>query len=144
MTTISWIYQANPIHYDIDCALKRYHSIEWLSKRYRKEVQINDKVGMWKSGINGGLIALATVTSEPKIKRTIRDDPCEKTKSKFVNPQWRVDLHFDRIFNEPIYRKKFLLHPILSQMQIFKQPFAANPFKVSTLESSALLKIIDD
>jgi hypothetical protein len=59
-----WLFQANPSFYDIDRALQELQAIEWTLRQYRKQVEVGDRAYVWRSGPDGGVIAVGSVLTE--------------------------------------------------------------------------------
>ena len=62
----SWIFQANPVRYDIDRALQELEVINWRVPRYASEIMPGDRVAIWRSGKEAGIIGVAQVTDWPR------------------------------------------------------------------------------
>lgn len=60
-----WIFQANPDRYEIDGALRELDEIWWRVPQYTDEIHIGDRVVVWRSGSDSGVVGLGRVLSEP-------------------------------------------------------------------------------
>ena len=66
-----WIFQGNPRRFDVNQYLVNVNPITWtLNPQYRNSIAIGDTVFLWRSDGSrkgsGGVVALGTVSSEPK------------------------------------------------------------------------------
>jgi predicted RNA-binding protein with PUA-like domain len=57
---------ANPDKYDVDGALGQLSEMTWLVNRYDDQIHAGDQVFLWRSGEEGGIVALATITGDPE------------------------------------------------------------------------------
>lgn len=63
---MAWIFQRNPDRFDIDDYLSRYSQrIYWRTNRYIKEISAGDPVFIWRTGKEGGAIAIGQVVETP-------------------------------------------------------------------------------
>lgn len=63
----AWIFQANPLYYDIDKSVNEITEMTWFVKQYRTHIHTGDLAFLWKSGVPGGLVAIGTIISEPNL-----------------------------------------------------------------------------
>lgn len=59
-----WVFQCNPIFYDITGALKTGRPIKWRVVAHKDRIKRGDKVILWVSGPEAGCYALADITSD--------------------------------------------------------------------------------
>ena len=62
----TWIFQANPSHYDIDGALKVLDRIWWRVPQHATEVETDDVVVIWRAGREAGVIGVGRVVEPPQ------------------------------------------------------------------------------
>ncbi len=62
-----WIFQANPKHYDVVGALAGLDEIAWRVPQYTGEVRPGDRVFLWRSGADAGVVGIATVATLPSL-----------------------------------------------------------------------------
>src|SRR5690242_10534490 len=65
MTT--WIFQCNPDRYDLPGALRESSVETWLANQSRSEIKAGDSVYLWETGKEAGVLAVATVISDPAV-----------------------------------------------------------------------------
>jgi hypothetical protein len=61
----TWIFQANAERYDIQSALRSLREMHWLVQQHKNDIHANDRVYLWQSGSNGGIVAQARILTEP-------------------------------------------------------------------------------
>ena len=136
-----WLFQANPAKYDIDSALAELAEISWVVRQYRSDIQIGDRAYLWKSGPDGGVVATATVASEPEISAE-DDDRFVLEPGVFSKPELRVLLRVVDVLPQPIRRSDLLEHPILKKLGVITFANATN-FAVTADQDAALLALLE-
>lgn len=138
-----WIFQANPDKYDIDVAVKSLTEITWLVNRYKTQIRVGDLCFLWRSGPEAGIIAVATVTTDPQPGEYLPEElEFIRESGAFSGPRVQVQLHLDRKLEVTLERSEIREDPRLSELQILKAPQGTN-FPVSTAEAAALIELID-
>lgn len=61
-----WIFQSNPDRYDIDAALRDLDVILWRVPQHTAEIRPGDKVAVWRSGPEAGIVGGGTITEAPR------------------------------------------------------------------------------
>ncbi len=64
----AWIFQANPLHFDIDDALKSLDRIWWRVPQHTFHIHVGDIVVIWRSGKAAGIVGMDRVVSELRLK----------------------------------------------------------------------------
>ena len=63
---MAWIFQGNPKKFEIDEYVARYPElIYWYTPRYASEIQVGDRVFIWRSGDEAGAVAIGSVVEKP-------------------------------------------------------------------------------
>lgn len=129
----TWIFQGNPIEFDIDGYLAAGpNEITWLVRRYGAEIKPGDVVYIWRSsgGTKGkaGIVARTSVLTEPA---EISDDPAAAPfwqSDAPTDPSTRVKLRVDGVANSREFIKRDWLvdDPACSEMLIIRQPAGTN------------------
>lgn len=141
----TWIFQANPERYNIRSAIKDLKQLRWGIKFYKNDIHKGDSAYIWESGKNAGILAEATVVSEPE---EIPKDAAEKDYYKednFDDVKLRVILQITNVLadDKEITRDEILKDPVLSNMEIIRIP-RGSVFKVMREEAEALGKLFSD
>lgn len=72
----TWIIQANPDRYDVDSYLSQHAFIYWSAKQHAKKISVGDKVYLWRSGADAGIIASGEITEPVKALEKINRPEC--------------------------------------------------------------------
>jgi EVE domain len=132
----TWIFQANPLFYDIDAALASLPEISWLVKAHRDKINPGDEVFLWKSGTEGGILGKATVLTTPGLMEqeglqfAVQPD-------KFNTPQMRVRLRIDEVYAPPLSRDVLKADVRLAELSILKFSQGTN-FAVTPEEAAVI------
>jgi hypothetical protein len=141
--TRTWIFQANPKLYDLEKALTKLREQTWLVRQHQDDIHEGDVVYLWIAGKGSGIIARATVKSEPQDSMA---DPAEEEftidPEKFGGMQRRVRLIIDRVLPKLLARDELSNHPILGSLSIISFPQATN-FSVTPDQARALNELFN-
>ena len=69
----AWIFQANPAKFDLDRALAELEQIVWVVRQHRDDITADDRVFIWRSGPQAGIVAIGRVVSDPVVMETPAD-----------------------------------------------------------------------
>ena len=70
-----WLFQANPTIYDIDQALSESDEMSWVVRQHANASRKGDRVYVWRSGSDAGVVATATVITRSRDPPGEADDP---------------------------------------------------------------------
>ena len=134
-----WIFQSNPNIYDLEGSLKELKEQSWTVTKFKNQIHIGDKVFLWESGVNSGIIAVCTVLTKPEI---IPSNPEEKLFFKNENEKYtegyhKVILHHDIILPTRLLKKNIINDPILNELTVIQSPQGTN-FQVTMKQNQAL------
>jgi 5-methylcytosine-specific restriction enzyme B len=133
-----WIFQANPEFYKIREAVRSLSEQTWLVAQHRDRIRPGDRVFLWESGPDGGIVGRATVQNlpqalpNPEIERPFVVDP-----SKFEGVRPRVVLRDVDPIDPPLSRDTIRAQNGLTRLRIFRQPQGTN-YPVTDEEAAAL------
>lgn len=136
-----WLFQANPSIYDIDQALSELEDVTWVVRQYKGDVHAGDRVYLWRSGADAGVVATATVTSDPAELPGDGEDPYILKAEALAKPELRVRLHIDSVLPEALKRSDLREHSVLKDLEVIKFPNATN-FRVSPEQDEALQALV--
>jgi hypothetical protein len=136
-----WLFQANPSIYDIDQALSESTELTWVVRQYTDEVRKGDRVYLWRSGPEAGVVATATVQTEPAVMPGDADDPYLIRPESLSKPELRVVLRVDSVLPAPIRRSELLDHSVLKDLGVIKFANATN-FKVTKEQDQVLQTLV--
>lgn len=138
----TWIFQANPDYYDIDSAIRELKEIRWVVKQYADRIESGDRVFIWRSGQDAGIIAVGGVTTSPA---ELDPDPDEE---KYVKDEERlgskalsVRIRIVEILDPPLMRSEIRQESTLANLSILRGPQGTN-FAVSSKEAEAIDKLL--
>lgn len=133
-----WIFQANPNRYDILNALADNEigtEKHWLVNQHKNEISAGDIGLIWLSGREGGIYAVAEITSNPEMLVASENeekywiDSDDKNKSK-----QRVKMIIkSNLLNNPITKEVLKRTAGLESLSIFRQSQGTN-FRVTENE----------
>ena len=138
----SWIFQANPNIYDLTAALGELSEIHWSVKQHLDDIHAGDKIFLWESGPNAGVLAVAHVLTEPAI---VREDEREtkfyRDRERYEEEVPRVRLQIEEVLPKRIARETLMAHHVLSSLSILRAPQGTN-FPVTLEQAEALEALI--
>lgn len=136
----TWIFQANPQHYDVRGAVEQLDVIHWNVRQHKSNITIGDLVYVWASGPTGGLLGVGIVDSEVQ---DLEESDAEKSfwtspPESFVSPKVRIKKI--AFFDPPIVREQLIAEPELAKLSLLKIPQGTN-FAVSESEAQILRQL---
>jgi len=140
----TWIFQANPAHYDIAASLTRERTEFWNCIQHAGKIRAGDRVLIWISGRQAGIYALGEILTNPE------DRVDSETGQRYwksggghqVRP--RVQVRYQRtLLDRPLLKQYLLWDPALGALNIINQPRGTN-FAVTPAEWTALQVWLDD
>ena len=134
-----WIFQGNPEHFDINTYLKNRTEATWTVRQSKNQITEGDRVLLWRSGADGGVIADGVVISKPS--ESITDDAPELWSSGKGQQkgELRCKLHvLHEYVTSPISRDT--IRGVLPDLGILKFPNATN-FQIDQQEYDTILSL---
>ena len=135
-----WMFQANPSVYDIDQALSELGELDWVVRQYKSEIKRGDKAYIWRSGAEAGVIATATVITNPA-ELPGDKDPYVLRPESLSKPELRVMLRVEAVLPEVVRRSDLLEHAVLKDLEVIRQAQGTN-FRVSAEQDEALEALV--
>jgi MoxR-like ATPase/predicted RNA-binding protein with PUA-like domain len=139
--TGAWLFQANPSIYDIDLALSELDELPWTLRQYKADVKKGDKVYIWRSGPDAGVVGTATVTTDPEVLPGDAADPYALKPESLSKPEPRVMLQIGAVLPEVLRRSDLLEHAVLKDLDVIRFPNATN-FRISPEQDDALQALV--
>jgi 5-methylcytosine-specific restriction protein B len=139
----AWIFQANPITYNIDGALQKLNEITWSVTRYKNEIQPGDRVFLWRSGGEAGIVADGTLMTAPNEMGIPGDD-----RAFVLNPdnlpqaELRSRLRIGRVLSPYLPRLALQADPRLASLSILVSSQGTN-FPVTPQQAAVIDKLIE-
>ncbi len=138
----TWIFQGNPSYYAIRAAVRELKEIAWRTNQYKDRIQRGDRVYIWESGPEGGIVAVANVLDSPSL---LRGQPEEY---KFVlngdmlpDEVFRARLGIAHVVDPTLTRKQLRTYPSLVNLDILRRPNATN-FPVADEEALIIAQLL--
>ncbi len=141
-----WMFQANPLRYDIMNALADDEigdSIHWLVNQHRSDI-CKGHIGMiWLSGKEAGIYAITEILTDPKLM--LEPDPERKYWADVADTEGektRVKMRIIKnLLHSPLTKGTILKTQGLQAMAILRQPQGTN-FRVTTEEWNIIKTMI--
>jgi MoxR-like ATPase len=139
---IAWLFQANPAYYDIVGAVHSLKEMNWSVAQSKKQISTGDRLYIWQSGPQGGVIAEGHILTDPKMGPDQEGADFIRDPNKFSGEALRVRLCIDHVLAEPILRTDLLEHPVLKDLGVIRFANATN-YKLKPEEDAALQELIE-
>jgi hypothetical protein len=141
----AWIFQANPEIYDVRSAIKSLDRMNWSVVHYQDQICPGDKVYLWESGPEGGIIAVAKVTDKPSLRPEAEAEIpfVRKRPERFEGEKLRVQLNVVKVLTHVVTRDRIQSNPGLANLSILKQAQGTN-FAVTQREGELLDELLQD
>ena len=134
----TWIFQANPAHYNIAQSLSNEGTELWNCMQHAAKIKTGDRVLIWISGKQAGIYAVGEVLTDPVGRQdTERGQGYWKSGGgKMLRP--RVQVKYHRVLlDRPLLRQLLMWDPALGNLKVLVQPRGTN-FSVTPEEWTAL------
>jgi hypothetical protein len=128
-----WLVQCNPRSTDILVSSRTTMPDAWCVRRHTHEIRRGDRIMLWLSGANAGVYAIGEITAD------VRSGERSAAGRRAPVPQTSLDLFLD-LFDRPVRRVDLRRDPRFADESIIRQPFAANPHRVSAPAFAAVLE----
>ncbi|MGH3025656.1 MAG: AAA family ATPase, partial [Gaiellaceae bacterium] len=134
----AWVFQANPSIYNIDLALSEVSETTWAVRQHKDEIREGDRVYIWRSGSDAGIVATGTVLTNPAVSSDAEDDPYTLKPEALPTGELNVRLRIDSQVAPVLRRSTLREHPVLKDLEVIRFTQATN-FRV-TREQDAVLR----
>lgn len=118
--TRAWIFQANPKYHDIDAAVRALDEMTFTVGQYKNQIHTNDTVYLWKSGPEGGVVAVGSILTEPQPMPDGEGAQFHIDESRFAGEQTRVRLRIEQVLDPILGREELKEHEVLEDLAAFK------------------------
>jgi MoxR-like ATPase len=137
-----WIFQANPKLFDIESALRSLGELSWLINQHAEDIRKDDHVFLWRSGVESGVLAVATVLTDPSMAEAPADEQrFNLDQGKFDGARLRVRLRVDARVAPTLSRDVIAEETKLSNLSILRYAQGTN-FSVTDEEASILKRLV--
>ncbi len=139
----TWIFQANPKTYDIDSALQKLKVITWSVTRYKNEIQPGDRVFLWRSGAEAGIVADGTVITAPgEVEIPDEDREFVLTPEDLPRAELRSRLRIGRVLSPYLPRPALQNDSRLASLSILVSSQGTN-FPVIPEQAAVIAELIE-
>ena len=111
-----WIFQGNPAIYHTTAALQQLTEFHWRISQYRDDIHVGDRVYLWETGALAGIVAVATVRTEPAIADESEAERAFWKVLPDTGPTIRVLLSIDLVVDPPLPRSVMVADPVLADL----------------------------
>jgi hypothetical protein len=137
----AWIFQSNPAFYDIHGAVQALKAMNWSINQGKNLIAVGDRVYIWESGRDGGVIAEGRILSRPEMLADQEGAEFIRDPDRFAGESLRVRLSIERTLPEPLLRSELIDHPVLRDLGVIKFASATN-YKLTPGQDTALQALI--
>lgn len=146
MKTNAWIFQANPLRYNIYDAIKdaNLDNKHWLVNQCKDFIRKGDTCLIWMSGKNAGIYAVGEVLTDPEYSMD-SDNETDYWQYEGDKNKRRLRVKFTyktKIADTPVLRSEIMKIPELKQLSILRQAQGTN-FPVTSEEWLVISKLIE-
>ena len=140
----AWIFQSSPKSYDLPGLLREQSLITWLANQYRSEIKPTDRVYLWETGDQSGVLAVATVLSNPAMMAQSADEAkFNRGGHDLSGDKWRVRLRVDNVLSPRLLKTDLITkNQNLAGLPNIRFAHATN-FKLSPEEATALAGAVE-
>lgn len=138
----AWIFQGNPKYYDVKRAVAELKTITWAVNQSHKQIKQGDKVYIWVSGPDGGIIADGMILCNPEMRKPDPNDPYNQGDSLKTEPYLAVDIQLSRKLEQTILRSVLLADERTKKLEILTYPGATN-FRVTKAQEEVIETLIN-
>jgi hypothetical protein len=134
----AWLFQSNPVLYDLRGALRSLREQVWSVSRYANEIRKGDRVYLWEAGRQGGIAGVAEIREPARLQSEASEQlPFAKIAGTFAGERLRAKLDILKVIEPVIPRQSVLSTPELSRLGVFRCSRGTN-FRLSLEQWQAL------
>jgi hypothetical protein len=141
-TRNAWLFQSNPVLYDLRGALRSLKEQVWSLSRYAKEVQTGDRVYLWEAGREGGVAGVAEIAEPGRLQPEPPEQlPFARVAETFAGDRIRARLKILRVIEPVIPRREIIASAELRGLGVLRCSRGTN-FRLSLDQWQALNSLI--
>jgi hypothetical protein len=138
----AWLFQSNPVLYDLRSALRSRSEQVWSVSRYAKEIKTGDRVYLWEAGRKGGIAGVAEITEPARMLPEPPEQlPFARVAEVFAGDRLRARLKVLRVIEPVIPRQSIVVSPQLHALGVLRCSRGTN-FRLSLDQWQALNDLI--
>lgn len=136
----AWLFQANERFWDLPTALEVLPTVQWVVRQSKNEIRAGERVHLWQSGSDGGILARARTLTEPKVEPNDPASAILQRTSDLAAPELRVWMAVERVLDQPISRDEVKADPTLKDLGVLGFANATN-FKMPADHDERLARL---
>jgi len=142
-----WVFQFNSAVYEwFDWMKENRETEQWLTSQHARDIRKGDRVAIWASGDKAGVYAIGEIIANPS-RRPLNPEQekywTEKTDANKFREKNSVTIRYLKvIIDMPLLEDKCREDPILSAMEILRQPQGTN-FPLTKEQWNRILEVVD-
>ncbi len=138
----AWLFQSNPVLYDLRRALLSLREQVWSVSRYSKEICVGDRVFLWEAGRQGGIAGIAEITEPVRVQpEPAEQHPYARVAQAFAGERPRARLTIRSVLEPVIPRQSIVANPELCRMGVLRCSRGTN-FRLTVDQWQALNSLI--
>ena len=137
-----WIFQGNPKFYDVVGAVTHCDTITWAVNQAPKQIKKDDRVYVWVSGEDAGIIASGVILCDPQMRKPEIDDPYSRGESLKTEPYLAVDIRIEHRLEQTVARNVLMADERTKRLGVITYPGATN-YSVTKLQEEVIESLID-
>lgn len=138
----AWLFQSNPVLYDLRGALRTLKEQVWSLSRYAKEVRAGDRVYLWEAGRDGGIAGVAEIAEPARLQaEPLEQHPFARAPEAFAGDRIRTRLRVINVIDPVIPRQVIVSSPELTGLGVLRCSRGTN-FRLSLDQWQALNSLI--
>lgn len=138
----AWLFQSNPVLYDLRGALRLLKEQVWSVSRYAKEITTGDRIYLWEAGRQGGIAGIAEISEPARLQSEPPEQlPFARVAEAFAGDRLRARLRILRVIEPVIPRQSIISSPELSALGVLRCSRGTN-FRLSLDQWQALNHLI--
>lgn len=136
----AWILTCNPERFDIHALRRAGEDLDsWTVRVHLNDMVDGEPFALWVTGTNAGIIAIGHLIDSPiQIPPPTTNDPHWKVNSE---AEWAVPVQVDSWLDNPVPKASLQGDQRLREAKILRQPFAANPLRLTDNELEAITEL---
>jgi hypothetical protein len=142
------VFQFNPVIYGwFDWIKENRGTEQWLTSQHSREIREGEKVAIWASGKKAGVYAIGEIVANPRRRPLNPEQEKYWTRKmdvyKFREKKSVIVKYLKVVIDRPLLEDTCRRDPVLSDMEILKQPQGTN-FPLTKGQWNRILELLDE
>ena len=141
-TRNAWLFQSNPLLYDLRGALRSLGEQAWSVSRYARRIMPGDRVYLWEASRWGGIAGVAEIKESARVRpEPPQQIPFARAREVFARDRPKAVLKILRVLEPPIARSNVIATPELRDLGVLRCPRGTN-FRLTVDQWHAMNNLI--